>query len=58
MRKVICMLAAGIAITAVGCSTGCGHVNSANRTWVNEQGWVCDGESCRVPKAIQSRQNG
>jgi hypothetical protein len=51
MHRVLWLLVAGIAITATGCSTG-------SRTSVNEAGWVCDGESCRVPKAIQSRENG
>ncbi len=58
MHKVLWVLAAGVAIAATGCSSGSRTVDAAEPAWVNEAGWVCDGKSCRVPKAIQSRQNG
>ncbi len=63
MHRVLWLLIGSIAITATGCSTGSRTVTTApgaaGATWVNEAGWVCDGESCRVPKhEIQSRRNG
>lgn len=62
MKKILCVLVAGIVVAATGCSNGSRTVDvrpgAVNGPWLNEAGWVCDGESCRVPKAIQSRRNG
>ncbi len=62
MHRVLWLLVAGVAIAATGCSTGSRTAEygpgATGTTWVNEAGWVCDGTSCRVPKAIQSPENG
>jgi hypothetical protein len=63
MHGVLWLLVAGVAITVTGCSTGSRTVKTgpgaANATWVDEAGWVCDGNSCHVPEhEIQSRWNG
>ena len=55
MHRVLWLLVGAVAITTNGCSTGSRTVNegpgAADATWVNEAGWVCDGKSCRVPRA-------
>ncbi len=62
MHRVFWLLVVGVAIAATGCSTGSRTVEkgpaAADATWVNQAGWICDGKSCRVPRAIQSPPNG
>ena len=62
MHKILCVLAIGVVATVSGCSTGSRteavSPGVVNGTWVNEAGWICDGKSCRMPKAIQSPQDG
>ena len=45
MKKTLGLVATVLLLA--GCSTA---------TWVNNAGWTCDGESCRVPKAIDDDQ--
>ena len=57
MLRVLWLLVGSVTITSTGCSTGSRTLETgsvaADATWVNEAGWVCDGKSCRIPKAIQ-----
>lgn len=65
MRKILGVLAVSAIVAVTGCSTGsrtdagpAAGPGATHATWVNEAGWVCDGNSCRVPRALQSRSNG
>ena len=57
MHRVLWLLVAGVAIATTGCSTGSRTLKAgpgaADATWLSDAGWVCDGKSCRVPKALQ-----
>jgi len=57
MHRVLWLLVAGVAISTTGCSTGSRTLEAGpgatDATRLSDAGWVCDGKSCRVPKALQ-----